>query len=386
MPTLMQASNQWASRPSDQRFVSLLDLDRKMRSLRDNSRSVTASTRRIEVQPSSDDPRKGIVIHSDAGISVPTNWSFNQLSALAGAPVSWLKKLPAPMVADSLNYGLRFLRDAADVNLLATTSSVPTIDDDLDLDGGPDVFNELRAATGPSYGRIWNSQLTGALVERFGDGLTGDFRVPGEFGKAVQVTKDNTTIYGSDRNVFVFLADEKNRIEMADRRDGKPGSLARGFFVWNSEVGSDVMGAAFFMFDYVCKNRIVWGAQGYKEIRLRHTRHAPDRWIEEIAPVLDAYANEAAAPVEQIIAAAQRAKLDEDLDAFLKKRFTGAAAFSQNEIRAISDAHLREESRPIESLWDVTTGITAFAKTIPNNDDRVTIERRAGKILDLVAA
>jgi hypothetical protein len=383
---LMQANRQWSTRPADERFTSLLDLDRKMRAIRDNSRATTVSTRRIEVAPSSLDPRGGIAIHSDAGISTPTNWSFNQLSALAGAPVSWMKKLPAPMVADSLNYGLRFLRDAADVGLLATMSEVPTIDGDLDLGGDPVQFSELRAATGPGYGRIWNSQLTSALVDRFGDGLTGDFRVPGEFGKEINVTKANTTIYGSDRNVFVFLADEKNRVEMANRRDGKPGSLARGFFVWNSEVGSDTMGAAFFLFDYACSNRIVWGAQQYKEIRLRHTRHAPDRWIEEIAPVLDAYAHESAGPVEQTIALAQAAKLDDDLDAFLKKRFTGTSAFTANDVRAISDAHVREEGRPIETLWDLTTGITAMAKTIPNSDDRVAVERKAGRVLDMVAA
>lgn len=382
---LMQANRQWSTRPADERFTSLIDLDRKMRSLRDNSRASTVSSRRIEVAPPSLDPRGGIVVHSDAGVSTPTNWSFNQLSALAGAPVSWMKKLPAPMVADSLNYGLRFLRDAADVGLLATMSEVPSVDD-LDLGGDPVQFSELRAATGPQYGRIWNSQLTSALVDRFGDGLTGDFRVPGEFGKDINVTKANTTIYGSDRNIFVFLADEKNRVEMSNRRDGKPGSLARGFFVWNSEVGSDVMGAAFFLFDYACSNRIVWGAQQYKEIRLRHTRHAPDRWIEEIAPVLDAYAHESAAPVEATIAAAQAAKLDDDLDAFLKKRFTGTSAFTANDVRAISDAHVREEGRPIETLWDLTTGITAMAKTIPNNDDRVAVERKAGKVLDLVAA
>lgn len=383
MTNLMQASRQWATRPADERFTSLIDLNLHMQAIRDNSRDRVVSTRHIEVQPHSADPRGGITIASEMGRSTPTNWSFNQLSALAGAPVSYLKSLPAPLVSDCMNYGLRFKRDAADVNLMMTRTSTES---DLDLDGNPQVYSELRAATGPGYGRIWNAELSQALVDRFGDGLSGDFRVPGEFGKAVQVTKSNTTIYGSDRNVFVFLADEKNRVEMSNRRDGKGGSLARGFFVWNSEVGSDVMGAAFFLFDYACSNRIVWGAQGYKEIRLRHTRHAPDRWVEEIAPVLTAYAHESAAPVEQTIAAAQKAKLDDDLDVFLKNRFTGSAAFSKNEVAAISDAHVREEGRPIETLWDLTTGITAYAKTIPNNDDRVAVERKAGKVLDMVAA
>jgi hypothetical protein len=50
--------------------------------------------------------------------------------------------------------------------------------------------------------------------------------------------------------MFVFLADEERRIEVPARRDGQPGSLARGFFVWNTEVGDKTLGAAFFLFDY----------------------------------------------------------------------------------------------------------------------------------------
>jgi hypothetical protein len=380
----MQASRQWATRPADQRFTSLTALHNQMVAIRDNSQSDVISSRRIEVMPHPADPRGGITIQTEHGMADPTNWAFGQLAALAGAPSSYLKTLPAPIVADCMNYGLRFKRDSSDVGLLRTRMSV----------AHPDMNNvsmaqnmaELRAATGPQYGRIWNAEITHALTQKFGDGRTGDFRIPGEFGKAVDITKDNTTIYGSDRDIFVFLADEENRVEMPNRRNGQSGSLARGFFVWNSEVGSATMGAAFFLFDYACSNRIVWGAEGYKEIRLRHTRNAPDRWMEEITPVLQSYAHEAAAPIEQTIAAAQAKKLDDDLDAFLAKRFSGSDKLPVSTVAAISDAHFREEGRPIETLWDLTTGITAYAKTIPHQDARVQMERKGGKILDLAAA
>ena len=76
--------------------------------------------------------------------------------------------------------------------------------------------------------------------------------MPGEFGNKVTVTTANTTLFASDRDMFVFLADEDNRIEIPNRRAGKFGSFARGFFVWNSEVGKTTLGAGFFLFDYVC--------------------------------------------------------------------------------------------------------------------------------------
>lgn len=375
MTTITQASRQWASRPADERFLSLHELGAKVGYQRDRSKQITVSSRRIEVRPDPNDQVKGIQIVGPNGNAVtPSHWSFGQLASLAGAPAGYLRKLPAPIAADAMNYGFRFDRDVEDIGLLLTRQ------DDGDTSGqfgAPRV--DLRAATGPRYGRVWNSEIVEALVTKFGDGRTGDFRVPGEFGKQVPVTRENTTIYGSDRDMFVFLADEEHRVEMKNRRDGQSGSLARGFFVWNSEVGSQSIGAAFFLFDYVCCNRIVWGAEGFSEIRLRHTTSAPDRWLEEITPVLLSYANAAAGPVEQVIQQAQTKRFDDDLDAFLKTRFSGTQA------TAIKAAHEREENRPIETLWDVVTGVTAYAKTIEYQDDRVAIERQAGKILNLAA-
>lgn len=49
-------------------------------------------------------------------------------------------------------------------------------------------------------------------------------------------------------------------------------------------------------------------------------------------------------------------------------------------------AHEREECRPIETLWDATTAVTAYAKTFEYQDARVDLERRGGALLDLVAA
>lgn len=359
--TLMQASHQWASRPDDQRFVSLIDMQQRMNYVRDHSNARAVSSRAIELMPQGDDHRGLAVVVGDEHVYNPTHHSFAQLAQLAEAPAAYLRTLPSELAADALNYGLGFKRGVADVGVL------------LYKDG----TSELRAATGPNYGRIWNADIIKSLTDHVGDGISGSWRVPGEFGQAVEVTKANTTLYASDRDMFVFLADEEHRIEMPNRRHGANGSLARGFFCWNSEVGDKTFGIATFLFDYVCCNRIVWGAEGFSEIRLRHTTSAPDRWLEEIAPVLLSYSAASAAPVEQQIRNAQQKRVDDDLDTFLKTRFSGTQA------TAIKAAHEREENRPIETLWDVVTGITAYAKTIEYQDDRVAIERSAGKILNL---
>jgi hypothetical protein len=218
-----------------------------------------------------------------------------------------------------------------------------------------------------------------ALIARFGNGVTeGRFRVPGEFGKEVPVTHENTTLYAGDRDMFVFLADEQNRIEIPNRRSGKSGSLARGFFLWNSEVGASSIGLGTFLFDYTCFNRIVWGAEQYKEIRIDHYESAPGRWIGELMPALTRYANSSAEPVARAITQAQATRLD-DSAAFLTEQFGKHMAARAAEV------HFAEEGRPVETLWDAITAVTALARTIRNQDNRVSAERHAGALLDLAA-
>lgn len=366
-PSILTAcSDQWMNRPDDERFTSLPEMHQHFTALRDKSRGAAVASRKLNFSPDPNNPRHGLYVEGESGTAATlTHWSFGQMAGLAGAPAGYLRKLPAPMAADCLNYGLQIERDVEDVGVLLTQ--------------GDDQHVELRAATGPNYGRVWNSDITGELIRRFGDGHTGDFRVPGEFGKEVAIGKHNTTLYGSDRDMFVFLADEKNRVEIKNRRDGQSGSLARGFFVWNSEVGSKSIGVAFFLFDFVCMNRIVWGVREYTERRLRHTISAPERWADDITPIIESYAESSAQPIQDTIAAAQAKKLDK-VDDFLAKRF-GARMVSK-----MHETHEREEGRPVETIWDATTAVTAIAREMPNQDARVELERKGGDLLDLVAA
>jgi hypothetical protein len=366
MSTIMTASNQWASRPADQRFTSLDALVAHTAHQRQISKGVAISSRRIHAAPveGDDSRRQLVVVGPDGAPSNPTHWAFGQLAARVKAPAGYLRSLPADIAADCINDGL-LRRDAMDIGALLRSEEQV----------------ELAAVTGPNYGRIWNEDIARELRNRFGDGVTGDFTVPGEFGIGLdKVTKANTTIYASDRDMFVFLADEKNRIEVPNRRNGQTGEMARGFFVWNSEVGSKTLGIATFLFDYVCSNRIVWGAEGYQEITLRHTVSAPDRFIEEVTPAIESYARKSSASITDAIAAAKSKRLDRDkVEDFLTKRF------SRTQAAAIAKVHMDEENRPIESLWDATVGATAYARGIKHQDDRVELEREAGKIMAMAS-
>jgi hypothetical protein len=205
--TLTQASTQWISRPADERFLSLLDMQAFKRAQRERSHPKVISSRKLGVEPASligAETRHGLIIRDESGYhSTPTHWSFGQLCSLASpgnSPASYFRetRMAAAVVADCLNYNLRFNRSIEDVGLYLYEEE--------------DGLFGLRSVNGPGYGRVYDADVIDALVERFGDGITGRFRVPGEFGRQVTVTKANTTLYASDRDMFVFLADEENRV------------------------------------------------------------------------------------------------------------------------------------------------------------------------------
>ncbi|HXR29342.1 MAG TPA: hypothetical protein VN772_07155, partial [Solirubrobacteraceae bacterium] len=168
----MRAHREWASRPADQRFTSLTELAAFCAKQRETSSQIVLPSNKIGAAPDGEGRDAGLVIDMPRSQSRPTHWSFGQLASLAGAPPSYLRDLPAALAADCINYGLRYNRAAEDVGILLTRR---------DEAFGSEL--EMRAATGPRYGRIWNGGEGGvvdALVHRFGDGISGDWRVPGE--------------------------------------------------------------------------------------------------------------------------------------------------------------------------------------------------------------
>lgn len=360
----MTVSHQWVKRPDDERFTSLTALAAYTKYRREHSAQRVIPNRKLQVLPSATDQWDVAVCGPNGNPAQFTHWSFSQYASLAGVPAGYLRSgLPGALIADNLNWGMQHLRSVEDIGVLLSRNG--------------DAVPHLRAATGPNYGRIWDTEITENLRDLFGDGISGDWRIPGEFGKKVAITKQNTTIYGSDRDMWVFLADETNRVEIPNRRDGSPGSLARGFYIGNSEVGSKTLTIGMWLFDYACYNRILWGVNEKQEISIRHTTGAPFRWNEEIKPILQQFARTDIdpRPIQATIKAAQEQKLMESLETFLANRF------GKSMVNPIIAAHQADEQRPIETIFDVVTGATAYAQTIPHQDQRVLVERAAGQLL-----
>ncbi|WP_105404759.1 DUF932 domain-containing protein [Neorhizobium sp. T7_12] len=370
-----RVSSEWFSRPDDERFLSLAELYETVRSRAERAHARTVESAAIRVEATRDNAeRLDLVIPGRHQPIAPTHWSYGQLCSLVGAPATYLRQLPAPLAAINLQHGLLNHR----AELVKT----------LEMEDGR---VELRAVTGPEYGRIWDHELVSAVKKIAGNG-TGDtiWKVPGLLDWAsmthnpfVDISKDTTTLYASDRDVFVFLVDDTHPIEAGRLHNGEPDLYFRGFYAWNSEVGSKTLGIASFYLRAVCANRNIWGSENFEEITIRHSKFAADRFAQEAAPALTSFANSSPASfVAGIKAARERivARDNEDRQAFLRRR-----GFSKTETGKIIETVLSEEGRPPESIFDFVQGITALARGKTNQDTRLDLEGKAKKLLESTA-
>jgi len=370
-----RVSSEWFSRPDDERFLSLSSLHAAVKARAERATARTVETRDVKVEASRDDAeRLALLVPGRNEPAMPTHWSFGQLCSLVGAPSGYLRQLPAPLAAINMQHGLLSHR----AELMKT----------LETDDGR---VELRAVTGPDYGRIWDHELVAAVMKIAGTG-TGDTRwkVPGlldwstmTHNPFVEVTKDTTTLYASDRDVFLFLVDDAHPIEAGRLPNGDPDLFFRGFYAWNSEVGSKTLGIASFYLRAVCMNRNIWGAEGFEEISIRHSKFAANCFAHEAAPALEIFATSSPVPFMAGIKAARDrlvARTDEDRQSFLRKR-----GFSKGDTDRIIATVLDEEGHPPASIFDFVQGITAVARDKPHQDTRLELEGKAAKLLAAAA-
>lgn len=358
----MEASEQWRSRPADQRFETLEALSQSVKSRRARSRSVDIDCSRLSIE----DRSGTLVINSQITPCEPSHWSFGQLATMIKAPAAYLRSLPRPLLTECIGHGLKNGTREAVKFMTVTAEDDPQFPNTSKL-------NSLQAVTSTTYGRIWDADVVDAvnrIVERTG----------GKFFNAKDWSGKPSGLYASDHDVFAFMIDGGSIVDAGPRA-----KLNRGFIVWNSETGAKTFGLMTFLFNMVCGNHIIWGASEVNKLLIRHTSGGPYRFDSQAAPMLKRYAEETAGPVEDTVRKAQAMLLpsikDEDmLNAFVSR----AAKFSRAEIREAVNFAKSEEGE-CRSVWDMVQGLTAYARGFDHIDARVDLETRAGKLLNLVA-
>lgn len=365
----MDVAKQWANRPDDQKFCSLDAMRQFVTAEAENSFEVTFESKELTVRDVDDD----IEVYIGDKPAKLTNWTFGQLCQQAQAPSHYLASLPASIATLNLTYGLAQRSQSKTMAYMKKNGDTT-----------------LRALTSEKYGRILDRDVVRAVQEIAGNG-TGDrrWKVPGSldwrtgaYDPFTPVTKQTTTLYASDRDVFMFLVDDTHPIEIGKLENGDPDLLFRGFYVYNSEVGARTLGIATMYLRAVCCNRILWGVEGFQEMRLRHSKLAPDKYLAEAQPALLSFSNAATSRLLAGIEDARRAVIgtkDDEQVAWLRGR-----GFSKTESEKILKTFENEEHRPVRSVWDVATSIAAMAREVPYQDQRVAMERKAERLLEAV--
>ncbi len=375
--TRTDIQKQWIARPADQKFTSLDDLRRSVDARRERAVERRVDIRKVEFlapEPKViEDTHKMSLGLPGGDVVAPSHWSFGQLAALAKAPAGYLRTLPSQIAADALTYGMRYNRTSDEAKLYSMDQS-------------------LMAATGPEYGRIFDAEVVEAVQQVAGNG-TGDerWKVPGVldwrtgcYDPEHPITTDTTTLFASDRDVFMFLVDDRNPIEVGKLPSGDPDLMFRGFYITNSEVGRSSLRLAAFYLRAVCANRILWGVEGFEELTMRHSKLAPARFVEQARPALASFAEGSVKKLQEGVEKAKAAKVASDNDELME--FLGGRGFSRKRATEVMEYVEREEGRPARTIWDVAQGVTALARSIPYTDERTEFEREAQRLLDQVAA
>jgi hypothetical protein len=363
---ITRASREWWRRPSDERYLTLEDLHRATLERKDASRTLTTWNTSLIARGSEEASGFFRLEHEDLGVLEPTHWSIGQLATISHTPAKWIREIAtAPagpaFAAHAVNLGLRHLANKERVQVMRWQANGER--------------GELRCIVGPDYGRIYDHQVVEAVMRVNADGR---WHVPAASYQAAN-PKRATTLYASDRDVFIFLVDERNPVRFLAA--GGARELFRGFMVWNSEVGHHKFGFMTFLYDHVCDNRTIWGARKVKELSIKHTKNAPERFEREVTPMLKAYAEASVLDVQEQLTRSTTKKVgstDEDVLSFLRKH-----EFTKKEGEKMIEMAKAEEGGA-RTVWEIVNGGTALARSIPHADERMRFEKRVSGLLRVV--
>jgi hypothetical protein len=380
---LFQASDQWATRPNDQRFWSIGEMLSATRAYAEASETVKVGSSDLRFLAD------GGEVKMDAGGQQMrmTHHAFTQACNALPAPPAYLRTIDDPqLVADVLNHGLDKVAPR-ERNLLVDHSTDSPI---------------LRAQTSERYSRLWNYEVIERLAGLHADG----WRVPAarptwngtsdrvrkatpedviDFGTdsplSVKVGDDiaPSGLYASDHDMFAFMVQPETRID-----DGSDGGLMRGFMLWNSEVGQRSIGATSFLLREVCGNHIVWGAKDVATIRMVHTGDVHEK-LGTLLGEMDLVASASASQDEYLIRELQTRMIgntpDEVCEYVHRKSLLNRK--DAREVYRTGEAFADVDGDPA-SVYGYANAMTRWSQQQGHHaDKRAKVDMAAGKLLQL---
>jgi len=379
---LTQASNQWCTRPADERFWSLEEMQEGAQKSQDRSYET-------KLYPS-ECTRGNLGIRMDEGdlcLGVNddnlrfNNWSFGQFCNRVRAPADYIVGLDDPdLAARCLNRSL----DKSIGSFSTGLGILATMDDDI------------RAITSTRYSRINVADIIGKLIplQEHGwkappgrasiDDPRSRLATVHDLTKSTLIKEGDrigpSGLYRGDRDMFCFLVNDDGRVD-----DGSDGGISRGFFVSNSEVGKASFAYTEFGFRHTCGNHIVWGATDVREMRIRHVgADTPAMAMETLAYELKEYTNESMGDKKDLITMAKNRILGKSADEVIDFLFGKRLMTRKLAKLSVEACEQFEADLNPYSAWGVVQGATRVSQDTEHTDKRTAIDTAAGKLLTLV--
>ncbi len=364
MTELMDAHKEWRFRPASERYATLAEMHAVTEARRQASRESRVRTGngglRFEADPDAQ-PGQDLVIRGEGTSLVPTAWSLEQLSWAYHVPglSQMVGKQPAQLAAQNLNWAVRNTSAEEMVMLWAN--------------GGNGIIRGFNTTT---YTRLWDADVIGWLRSATADETNGWHRPP-----AMTDGRYPSGYYSSDRDIFVFMINDENRID-----DGSDKGLGRGVIVRNTEVNGLGFHFRGFLYEHVCGNHIVWGAQQLFDFRAWHMgSDIGQRVSVKLYKAMGEYLNSSAAEQQAVITLARGKSIGKTPAEAIKFLTAKPVEFNKTQADQIVTNAVAVGDDPT-NLWALVNSATALSQQLfAHANQRQDFDVRAGKILDLVA-
>jgi hypothetical protein len=273
------------------------------------------------------------------------DWSFGQVCRLAGVSKDTLNKVSGD-------------------------TAVRVLQETLPRSGKPmqalTFDRTVRSVHGAAYTRLHNVDLLNIVRE-----FATDFQPP------QKAMGGGTGLYCGEQDFFCFLVDPLGWCEI----EGE--TFAPGFFLWNSEVGRRAVGVQTFWWQQICANHIVWDAIEIIDFSRKHTANVHEclsgirRTIEGLVERRDSRRDGFA----RVMAKAFKMKLGDKAEDVAK------VLAARGIPRDLAKQALQvAEQQGRFTVFTIVAALTRIAGQYENAGDRVEVDQKASRLLDLVDA
>lgn len=377
---LFAASNQWATRPDDERFWDLDEMHAACDRYRRVSETSSYPLNTLRVTTAAVTGREEPVLVTPAGGgAVLTHYGFGQLAARLNCPPQFLRTLPAKLTAAILSHRLAASQDDREAVILHHPAN---------------GHHVARCVTSEIYSRIWNSDVVDWL-----GGLPSGWRnvhAAATHGVRTKVAEPSDCLknsnmgirpgqeispaglYASDKDMFCFLINDDRAIEFRGQ------NLFRGFFASNSEVGDRSLRLTMFLFNDVCANHIIWGAERVTEFRIRHVGNQAYLHYQDAKAGIMRQVNAPGSNDLRLLNAAANKILGIRRPDVVEVVVKAVDLNKKQAERAYDLAveHEKPHGNP-RSAFGYAMGVTRLSQETPHQDTREHLDRQARSIMEM---